>query len=115
METMMGKRKRPWKFFLEDYREEYDFADFKQGGDDDDDDDESPYEDYPGYGEQESREWREQRTTILAWLKVENKGIDSEFPVSLRTDIRAHVIDNSKMPRFEISQTDIMDKAFISS
>ena len=56
---MMGKRKRPWKFFLEDYREESDFADFKQGGDDDDDDDESPYEDYPGYGEQESREWRE--------------------------------------------------------
>ena len=77
METMMGKRKRPWKFFLEDYQEEYDFADFKQGGDDDDD--ESPYEDYLGYGEQdsESREWREQQTTILAWLKVENKGIDS--------------------------------------
>ena len=107
----MGKKKT-WKSFLEDYREEDDFGDYKQGGDADD---ESPYEEYPGYGEQENREWREQRTTILAWLKVENKGIDSEFPVSLRTDIRAHVIDNSKMPRFEISQTDIMDKAFISS
>ena len=66
METMMGKRKRPWEFFLEDYREESDFADFKQGGDDDDD--ESPYEDYLGYGEQdsESREWREQMVSAIA-------------------------------------------------